>query len=75
MRSDPLTDPEHRVDRGMRKRIVAEITRRGGCACCVHRVDAWGKSTCPQASRTWPLCMHTPGMAFELDERTLEKAA
>lgn len=70
-----MTKPETCVDRSQRKRIVAEINRRGGCACCVHRDkdrEFWGLAFCQSPSRTFPLCMkdgRKPG--FELDEETI----
>jgi len=55
-----MTKPETCVDRSQRKRIVAEINRRGGCAMCVHRDKArefWDLAFCKSPSRTFPLCM------------------
>lgn len=72
------TKPERFVERGQRRRIVAEINQRGGCACCLNRdksADAWGRSFCTGKSRCFPLCLHTPGIRFELDETTLGESS
>ena len=69
-----LTNPEHACDRIQRKRIAAEINRRGGCGCCQHRdkkSESWDRAYCKETSRSFPLCTKTAGVSFELDENSL----
>ena len=70
-----MTKPETCVDRSQRKRIVAEIVRRNGCAMCEHRDKArefWDLAFCSRPSRTFPLCMKDKREPeFKLDHDTI----
>jgi len=74
---DDLTKPERACERGIAKRKLAEVYRRGGCLFCVNRAgSAWGIGYCTVASRSFPLCLHdglTP--SFQLDETKMKRAA
>lgn len=64
---ESLTHPEHETERELAKRIRARMTNV--CAHCIHRVTEWG--LCPREGRQFPACVETPGISFELDERTI----
>jgi hypothetical protein len=71
-----LTDPEHKVERGVRKRIVARVIQCGGCGMCANRdrgQDAWDRGFCSVRNRTFPFCLHDKGEpSFQLDEARLK---
>lgn len=69
--SDDMTRPERFCERATARRIRSEIYRRGGCGCCIHRdkeSEAWDRAYCIQLGRSFPLCLKTSGIGFELDE-------
>ncbi|MFC4526391.1 hypothetical protein ISN76_13035 [Dyella halodurans] len=70
--SDLLTAPERATERDQAKRVRAQIYRLGGCGACKHAVHGWGKSACNTIGRTFPRCMSTPGIGFELDPDQLK---
>lgn len=71
-----LTRPETAAEWPNVGRIRAQIYRCGGCAMCSNRAgSAWGRGYCKVESRTFPLCMKTPGLEFSLDESTIQRAA
>lgn len=51
----------------------AAIYRANGCGVCVHRVEGWGAVACSSTGRTFPLCIRTGGVAFELDDVALAR--
>jgi hypothetical protein len=70
--TEPLTTPERSAEWRNVKRMRASIMRCGGCAVCANRAgSAWGRGYCKTESRTFPLCMATTGLSFELDESAL----
>jgi hypothetical protein len=66
---DALTKPEHETERALAKRIRDRMANV--CDHCIHRVTHWGHSHCPKDDRKFPACVETPGINFELDERTI----
>jgi len=64
--------PERNTERGIRKRIAAQVIRDRGCCHCKHRQEAWGNFMCSLVGRKFPQC-ETDGRAlvFELDESTI----
>jgi len=64
-----LTSPEHATERELAKRIRERMTHV--CDHCIHRITHWGHSHCPHDGRHFPACVETPGVRFELDERTI----
>lgn len=70
--TEPLSAPERSAEWRNIKRIRAAILRCGGCGCCTHRAYSFGeRGYCKTNHRTFPLCMKTPGLSFELDESAL----
>jgi hypothetical protein len=67
--ADGLTKPEHETERALAKRIRDRMTNV--CDHCIHRQVDWGYSHCPRDGRSFPTCVETPGISFELDERTI----
>lgn len=70
-----LTDPEAKVERGIRKRIVAKIVKCGGCGLCLNRdkdQDAWDRGFCKVKGRTFPFCTKAGEPSFQLDETRLK---
>jgi hypothetical protein len=70
--TEPLTTPERSAEWRNIKRIRAAILRCGGCGVCTKRAWSLGeRGYCKTNHRTFPLCMATPGLSFELDEAAL----
>lgn len=67
MSDDAWTAPERFTERELAKRVRSQMTNV--CAHCIHRVTEWG--LCPHEGRQFPACVETPGVRFELDERTI----
>ena len=72
--SDALTRPEIYTARGQPRSVRQQVYARRGCPMCVHRLEGWGLTACEAAARTFPRCLHTPGLQFELDPSTVERA-
>lgn len=72
--SEAYTDPELNTERRIAGRVRAKILRAGGCPYCVHAVHGWNRSACDTPGRTFPLCLKTPGVAFEPDNEKLENS-
>lgn len=72
------TRPERSAEFRLCRRILAQVNRCGGCGMCRNRdksKDAWDRGYCTHPNRTFPLCLKSPGLQFELDETTIKRAA
>ena len=65
------TPPERHLERRIARRLVAKVTRAGGCPYCIHAVHGWDASACDTPGRTFPLCLKTRGIGFEPDDERL----
>lgn len=68
--SDQHTRPERAAEFAIARRHLAEVYR-DPCAHCLKRDVAFGEARCPTFGRTFPRCLSTPGLQFELDHSTL----
>lgn len=67
MSEDHLTRPERAAEVHLAKQLRARILKRGGCAMCVHRVEAFGHAACNlEPQRVFPACLDS-SIGFELD--------
>lgn len=70
---DAMTRPETYAARGQARTVRQQVYARGGCAMCVHRLEGWGLTACETLGRTFPRCIRTPGLQFDLDQSTVER--
>lgn len=68
--SEPYSRPERSAEFAIARRHLAEVYR-DPCAHCTHREVVLGKAICPTFGRTFPRCLSTPGLQFDLDHSTL----
>jgi hypothetical protein len=70
--TDQYSRPERAAELAIARRHRAEIYR-DPCAHCLKRANGtvFGLGFCKDASRTFPRCLSTPGLQFELDHSTL----
>ena len=68
------TQPERHLERRICRRLVAKVTRDGGCRYCIHAVHGWDTSACDTPGRTFPLCLKTRGLGFEPDHERLRES-
>lgn len=66
------TRPERFAELANARRVRAEVYA-DPCAHCIHRETAFDKATCPTFGRTFPRCLSTPGLQFDLDHATLNR--
>lgn len=70
--TDVYSRPERATEFGLARRKVAKVTAAGGCVYCTHAVHGWGRSACDTPSRSFPLCLKTPGLQFDPDHDKLQ---
>jgi len=66
------TGPERSAELRNARRLRRKVTAAGGCPYCIHAVHGWCRSACDTPGRTFPLCLKTPGIGFEPDEKKLQ---
>jgi hypothetical protein len=66
------TGPERFVEREQCKRLRVKVYRNP-CGHCAHRQKLGEVSVCTDFSRTFPRCLRTPGLTFEIDHETLTR--
>jgi hypothetical protein len=67
-----LTRPELSTERALARRQLAVVYRLGGCGACKHAIHGWGRAACDTPGRTFPRCLSTSGIQFELDDTKLK---